>query len=437
MMEMVATRPAYHRVEDYFGLWSMYGPAFNSLFALITDMDLRDHVEGRILAVEAGQGVSASAQSDTLYTIEDGIAVIRASGTLMKAQSSFSSASSTVALRQALRAAGRDPKVKAVLMVIDSPGGTVAGTHDLAAEFAALEQLKPTAAYAEDLCASAAYWVASQAGFVACNPTALVGSIGTFMTVQDSSGRAEDLKIKVHVIKAGEHKGAGTPGTAVTDSQLETWQKMVDDMNAQFLAGVAKGRHLTDAQVKSLADGRVHVGDQAKSLGLVDAVQSMEATIRQLQERAGQRSAKEKGTKMTQETTLTAPAAATADELKAAFPKADDSFLMKQMLAKATMPQAKDAWLAEVESRLVAKDKELADVKATSVKPAGVEPLGSAKPKTDPATESTAGGATGQWETAVAEQMKLNGGDKRKAISKVVSMNPGLQEAYLAEVNRK
>jgi len=462
-MEFQALRPAYQRLDDYFGLWSMHEPAFAGLFSLVSEMDLRDHVAQRMLIPEAqvniakleliakekDEPVSRISESDSgrggYQMADDGIAVIRADGTLMKATSSFSTSASTVELRQAIRAAVRDSSVKAICMVFDSPGGTVAGTQDLAAEIAAANSEKPTAAYCEDLCASAAYWCASQAGFVACGPSALVGSIGTFMAVRDSSGMAEDMKIKVHVIKAGDFKGAGTPGTKITDEQLANWQAMVDQLNTQFIAGVASGRKMSAEAVSKIADGRVHVGAAAKDLGLVDAVQSFDETMRQLSERAGAKgnSQPKKGAKMSGTEnpagTLTGSVAATLDELTAHLVGADDSFLMKQLKGKVTLAQAQSNWLAEMNSRLQAKDKEIDGLKAAGgaigTKP-GTEPLGTPKGKsgTSESESEDTGNAVEQFDEAVSTLMK--GGMSRFAAVKVAARkNPELHQRFLAATN--
>ena len=127
---------------------------------------------------------------------ETGVAVIAISGILEKRQ--------THHVRSLLRNATEDERVVGILLVIDSPGGTVAGTADLAASIRSAAKVKPVHAFVEDLAASAAYWAASQAGKVFANTnTAMVGSIGTYAVLIDSSEMANKAGIKVHVIRAG------------------------------------------------------------------------------------------------------------------------------------------------------------------------------------------------------------------------------------------
>ncbi|MHB8862043.1 MAG: S49 family peptidase [Pirellulaceae bacterium] len=138
--------------------------------------------------------------------------------------------------------------------------------------------------FLDDLTASAAYWVASQATKVyANNKTALIGSIGTFAVLIDQSKRAEQLGVKVHVIKAGDFKGTGTPGTAITDKQLAHMQHIVDAANAEFLRGVATGRKMGSLAISAVADGRVHVAAEAKRLGLIDDVKPFDDVVRDLE----------------------------------------------------------------------------------------------------------------------------------------------------------
>jgi ClpP class serine protease len=99
--------------------------------------------------------------------------------------------------------------------------GSYPGRTNWQADVREANKKKPVTAYIEDLGASAAYWVASQAGKIYSNEPGFVGSIGTYLVVEDWSGAAEGAwASKVHVVKAGEFKGAGYPGTPVTDAQL-------------------------------------------------------------------------------------------------------------------------------------------------------------------------------------------------------------------------
>lgn len=206
------------------------------------------------------------------------IAVISIADQITKGQSSFGGTSS-VLVRRALRAASADPEVSAVLLHIDSPGGTVAGTGDLADDVTALSDGGvPVYAYIEDLGASAAYWVASQAQKVFANPTAQVGSIGVYAVLEDTTGAQEAAGIKFTTVSTGKFKGLGADGR-VTETLVADVQEEIDAYNAHFMAAVQKGRGMSKDQVAAVADGRVFIADKAQSLGLIDEVASFDAAM--------------------------------------------------------------------------------------------------------------------------------------------------------------
>lgn len=207
----------------------------------------------------------------------DGIAHIEIDGPMMKGDSKFGG-TSTVRVRRALRTAVRDQDVDGILLHIDSPGGTVAGTADLAAEVRAADKIKPVFGQISDTGASAALWVATQARFLAATETSEVGSIGTVAVVEDTSGEAELAGIKVHVIATGDFKGAFYDGAPVTDEHLAYLRERVESLNEHFLKGISTGRKLSVARVRELADGKVAIAATAQAQGLIDAVQSLDKT---------------------------------------------------------------------------------------------------------------------------------------------------------------
>lgn len=225
------------------------------------------------------------------YSIANGVAVIHMSGVLMKGESKFGGTVNSIAIRRALRMAARDEDVTAIMLVIDSPGGSVAGTEDLANDVADINQKKPIYAHASDLTASAAFWVASQTRRITANSTAMVGSIGTVAVVEDTSKKAEMEGVKVHVISTGKFKGAFTDGTPVLEEHLSYLQEIINKTNEHFLNAVAKGRQMKMSDLEKVADGRVFMADDAKAAGLIDQVQSLDHAISVVATRHGRRKA--------------------------------------------------------------------------------------------------------------------------------------------------
>lgn len=206
------------------------------------------------------------------------VAMISLAGSLTK--SPTWSGTSTVQARREIRAASADPNVSGILLAIDSPGGTVAGTSDLAAEVKAARKRKPVWAHVDDLAASAAYWIASQADAVYVNsPTAFVGSIGTVLTVLDMSAAAEKEGIKVLRFSTGPLKGAGEPGTEITDEQKAEFQKLVEDAQTHFDAALKSGRGLTDRQLSAVRTGGLFSAKEAIDRKLIDGIRPLDATL--------------------------------------------------------------------------------------------------------------------------------------------------------------
>lgn len=230
---------------------------------------------------------SPGSATGTSYPVTpEGVAIIPIAGMMMKAPSKFDDTTSTAMTRRAVRDAAARSDVKSILLLIDSPGGHAEGTDDLARDVAAAAAEKPVEAFIEDLGASAAYWVASQARKVWVNPTGFVGSIGTYQVVYDESKAAELAGIKVHVVSTGPLKGGGVPGSEISKDMLEAIQTWVDDLNSHFLKAVQKGRGMTAAAAKSVATGDIWIASKAKENGLVDGVKSLDEVLAAMTSRA-------------------------------------------------------------------------------------------------------------------------------------------------------
>jgi protease-4 len=190
---------------------------------------------------------------------------------------------STQDVRRSLREAGNDSKINGIMLHFDTPGGSFAGTEELANEIARVNQLKPVHAHADDLIASAGMYAASQVRRLSINATGEAGSIGTYAVIEDTSGMAEMMGVKVHLLATGNMKGAGAPGVALTDPQIARFQQSVEQAQTFFSDAMVRGRGMSKAQVNDLvADGFVYFGKEAKAKGLVDAVESYEVAMDKL-----------------------------------------------------------------------------------------------------------------------------------------------------------
>jgi len=233
--------------------------------------------------VDRGGFLPKQASENPLLSVEDGIGVVAIEGPILRKPDLFAriffGATGSEDIGAALReAAGRDD-IKAVFLHIDSPGGTVAGTPELADAVAALDKKKPVYAFSSGLMCSAAYWVASQARAIYATPSAQVGSIGVVQAVVDNSAALDKAGIKVEVFSVGKYKAMGAPGTPLTDDQRELISSNLAEIAGEFHAAVvAKGRAIpADAM-----EGQTFSGKQAQRHNLAGMVPDRAEAMRRL-----------------------------------------------------------------------------------------------------------------------------------------------------------
>jgi signal peptide peptidase SppA len=172
----------------------------------------------------------------------------------------------------------RDPDVGCVVIDIDSPGGEVYGVAETAALIAAAN--KPVFGICNSLCASAAYWIGSQADELYCAPGGEVGSIGVFTTHVDVSAMLAEMGVKVTFISAGKHKVDGNAYEPITDDARAFLQTRVDAYYGDFTRAVAKGRKASvDAVRSGMGQGRVLGADDAKTAGMIDGTATFAQVI--------------------------------------------------------------------------------------------------------------------------------------------------------------
>lgn len=253
------------------------------------------HIEAATLP-KAMFGVGDPETKPKSFVLWNSVAIIPIGGVIAKRASQVNgmsqpSGTSAEDIRRQFRAARQDDRVRSVLLLIDSPGGMVAGTADVAAEIrAAREEGLPVEAFIEDLGASAAYWFASQASRITINsPTAIVGSIGVYSVVTDSSKAFEEEGLKVHLIASGDYKG-GAPGVPVTDEKLGKLREEINALHTAFVDAIVAGRpSLTRDRLSALATGECFVGQAAIDAGLVDAMETLDAVLARLDGQANDR----------------------------------------------------------------------------------------------------------------------------------------------------
>ncbi|WP_306600752.1 S49 family peptidase [Geothrix sp. 21YS21S-2] len=221
------------------------------------------------------------------YCIEQGVAILPIEGVIAKRMtllSQISGGASSSYVGQQFSLALQDPNVKAIILAIDSPGGAVDGTQELASLIAGARGTKPVVAFTDGMMASAAYWIGSAADqlFIS-GDTTLVGSIGVITSHTDQSGAQAMKGMKTTPVTAGKYKAIAHEYAPLSEDGLAMLQGRVDALYTAFVNDVARNRCCDPETVLSdMADGRVFVGKQAIEAGLVDGVSTLDELIAQL-----------------------------------------------------------------------------------------------------------------------------------------------------------
>lgn len=170
-----------------------------------------------------------------------------------------------------IRSAVADGNVKAIVLRVNSPGGSPAAAQEISIEIEkAQERGIPVIVSMGDLGASAAYYISAPADYIIVNPSTSTGSIGVIWTFENLSGYYKNEGIDYHISKSGEFKDMGGTWRGLTDEEKEYADTVVMESYDEFVTQVAEGRNMSRSEVKKLADGRIYTGSKAKELGLVD-----------------------------------------------------------------------------------------------------------------------------------------------------------------------
>ena len=217
--------------------------------------------------------------NEKTVTVPDRVAVINIDGTIVcgadSKDSLFNQASvvTSGSIMRQIREAAADDSVKALLLRIDSGGGSATAAEEVGRELARFKEQtkKPIVACMGNMGASAAYWIAAcSSDKIYANATTLTGSIGVYMPYMNTEELFKKIGITSDKIKSGPYKDIMTPDRKMTAEEKEILQNIVDEIYDQFVYTVAAGRRMETSKVRAIADGRIYTGRQAKNIGLVD-----------------------------------------------------------------------------------------------------------------------------------------------------------------------
>lgn len=215
----------------------------------------------------------------------DAVAVVHLSGPIQGSVGSLLGARAITpqAVRARFEQARNNPRIKAVVLRLDTPGGTVAASQELARLVADFPE--PVVVSMGDVAASGGYYMAVSADRIVAQPGTLTGSIGVIWTVVDPQGLLNKLGVKVEAVTAGKHKDMLLPGRLTPESR-RIIQQITDQLYGQFVDAVVEGRRLPRSRIRELATGRLFTGQRARTLGLVDTLGGLDQAVDEAEELA-------------------------------------------------------------------------------------------------------------------------------------------------------
>ena len=268
--------------EMYEGIWAIRPEALSVLLRQVLALgDLSGRAPAGIGAQEGAEAVAKRAGK-----APGAIAVLPVHGVISQRAGFFSllfGGTSTEWLGAQMRALVADPEVGAIVLDVDSPGGSVFGVPELAEEIRALRGRKPIVAVADSIAASGAYWIAAQADQVVVSPSGEVGSIGVFALHADLSGMLAKEGVKATFVQFGENKTLGNPFEPLSERAKEEIQRRVDEYGRQFVRAVSRGRGVTEKEVMDrFGQGLMFGAVDAVRLGLADRVATLGEVLAEL-----------------------------------------------------------------------------------------------------------------------------------------------------------
>ncbi|MBR9690218.1 signal peptide peptidase SppA [Candidatus Woesearchaeota archaeon] len=200
------------------------------------------------------------------------VAIIKVYGTIRSTSSDGFAASgiSSNDLVELLDSVDRDPSVKAVVLDINSGGGSAVGSDEIGQKVASMK--KPTVAWIREIGASGAYWIASNTDHIVANRMSIVGSIGVIGSYLEIANFLEDHNVTYRRFVSGKFKDSGSPLKELTNEEEDLIQSLLNEIYDEFVLEIAVNRNLSVKTVESLATGEVFTGAKGVELGLIDEV---------------------------------------------------------------------------------------------------------------------------------------------------------------------
>jgi protease IV len=250
-----------------------------------------------VVLILAAGGPTAPTVYAEEYVAGDGpyrIAVVPVEGTIASADNTVGGIQPTTTpegFADALRQAGQDTSVVAVVLEVNSPGGGVTASDEMHQSILEFRKNtgKPVVVSMGDTAASGGYYIATAADRIVANETTLTGSLGVIIPLNNYEEAANKFGIKQVVIKSGKYKDMGSAFREMTPEEREIFQSIVDQEYSEFVKVISEGREIPEDRVREIADGRIYSGIQARDLGLVDSFGNLDEASATAGRLAGER----------------------------------------------------------------------------------------------------------------------------------------------------
>lgn len=208
------------------------------------------------------------------------IAVINLEGTISSSGDLFSDTITARFMNDLFEEVGDDPSIVGVILKIDSGGGAVVASKEIARGLEKLREKKPVVSWIGSIGASGAYYIISASDVIVADEDSIVGGIGVISTYSIYKDLLEEkLGINTTVIKSGKFKDMGSPYRAITEEEKERLQEIVDIVHEEFLQYIWANRGLTRAAISEIKEGGIYLGSEALELGLVDEVGGFDTAL--------------------------------------------------------------------------------------------------------------------------------------------------------------
>ncbi len=237
-----------------------------------------------LLAYSAVKGTAASGSLETETSVGARVGIVEVKGTIGEAQTGVDSDK----IVKLLKRYDRDDDVKAIVLRVDSPGGSVAPSQEIHDAIKRIKAKKKVVVSMGSLAASGGYYISAPADRIYAEPGTLTGSIGVIFMHFNVRGLLDWARIEETTLKSGKYKDTLSPFRPIRDTDREEIQGISDDVYGQFIDAVAQGRGLPEARVREIAEGRIYTGKRAKELKLVDELGGLDDAVGAAWAMAGQ-----------------------------------------------------------------------------------------------------------------------------------------------------